>query len=189
MPRKADVKPRVPMKRLFWNAFVLDDSKMATQDASVWAGVHLAEALQRFDIDELESMFGEKESAKVFTRADAGRRRGARPRVRVFEETRRRQVCVMLARLPPVEETVEAVAEMDDIRLNRDQVDLLLATAPPPEELAALRAAAAEMDHGDGDEVNWDDAEAFVLRLSAVPLFALRLQMWAFEAATLCRDP
>lgn len=182
VPRKADVKPRVPMKRLFWSAFILEDAKMAPPDATAWAAIHIEESLQRFDVDELERMFGEKDLPKVFLRAECSPGK-AKPRVRVFDETRRRQVCVMLARLPPVDVTLEAVLEMNDGRLNRDQVELLLASAPPPEELAALRAAAAEMD-GEGDEAPlWDDAEAFVVRLSAVPLFALRLQIWVFENA------
>jgi len=89
----------------------------------------------------------------------------------------------MLARLPSVDETVQAIGDMDDVRLNKDQVELLLANAPSTEELAALRSAAAEQEHEAEDQLDWDDAEAFVLRLSGVPSFALRLQIWAFENA------
>lgn len=101
--------------------------------------------------------------------------------MRVFEESRRRQVCVMLARLPNVDETVQAIQDMDDVRLNKDQVELLLTNAPSAEELSMLRSAAAELQREHDDQLDWDDAEAFVLRLSGVPSFALRLQIWAFE--------
>lgn len=79
---------------------------------------------------------------------------------------------------------MQAVSELDDLRLDRDQVELLHSCAPSQEELAALRAAAMEAELVEGDaEHLWDDAEAFVLKLSAVPQFALRLQAWVFENA------
>eukprot|EP00913_Durusdinium_trenchii_P004840 g4495.t1 len=50
------------------------------------------------------------------------RGRSRRLRRRVLEESRRRQVCIMLARLPPVDITVRAVHRMDDATLDKDQV-------------------------------------------------------------------
>lgn len=181
-PRKPEVRPRIPMKRLFWHSFVLDED--ALQKKTIWGAIDNGD-MDDFDMEELEELFGEHQarasSSNLMGSAGLRGRRGQQ-RIRVFEEARRRQVCVMLARLPPVEMTVEAVAEMDDVKLNKDQVELLLATAPPAEELAALRSAAAEHEH-DVEAPRWDDAEAFVLRLSEVPSFALRLQVWAFENA------
>jgi len=60
-------------------------------------------------------------------------------------------------------------------------VDLLLTNAPSTDELAMLRTAAAELEHDVDEPPCWDDAEAFILRLSAVPSYNLRLQIWAFE--------
>jgi hypothetical protein len=89
----------------------------------------------------------------------------------------------MLARLPPTDVTVEAVIDMDDTRINADQVELLLANAPSSEELASLRSAAAEWEHDPETEghPDWGVAEAFIWRLSEVPSLSLRLQLWAFE--------
>jgi hypothetical protein len=177
LPRKAGITPRTPMKRLFWNSFVLDEKTLGTPQQTVWGSIH-EHGDDKFDVDELERMFGEHQSGnrpRLFQEASTKRR--AEKRARVFEESRRRQVCVMLARLPSPDETVVAVAEMDDCRLNKDQVELLLANAPSAEELASLRSAAAEMEHNTEESLNWDDAEAFVLKLSAVPSFALRLQI------------
>jgi len=180
-PRKVEIKPRTPMKRLFWNSFILDETTLDIPRQTVWGAIH-KDGNDRVDIEELERMFGEHQSGnrpRLFQEASTKKR--ARARARVFEESRRRQVCVMLARLPSSDETVAAVAEMDDVRLNKDQVELLLANAPSAEELAALRSAVAEMEHNTEEPLNWDDAEAFILKLSAVPSFALRLQIWAFE--------
>lgn len=180
-PRKADVKPRMAMKRLFWNSFVLDEQTLSLSRGTVWNAIE-EDGIEGFDTEELENMFGDIQSGRRNTLIGQGvEKKKVRPRVRVFEESRRRQVCVMLARLPGVDETVQAVSEMDDCRLNRDQVELLLANAPPAEELAALRSAAAETEHETEEPLDWDDAEAFILKLSVVPSFTLRLQTWAFE--------
>jgi len=131
----------------------------------------------------LERLFAETTTSKSDGQAPGtaigvGRQR---PRARVFEEGRRRQICVMLARLPSVDTTVQAIAEMDDTKLDKDQIDLLLANLPSTAELAALHQAAKDMESQEGGQLAWDDAEAFVLRLSRVPSFAARLQLWAFE--------
>eukprot|EP00747_Dinoflagellata_sp_TGD_P111388 gnl/TRDRNA2_/TRDRNA2_171213_c2_seq6.p1 gnl/TRDRNA2_/TRDRNA2_171213_c2~~gnl/TRDRNA2_/TRDRNA2_171213_c2_seq6.p1 ORF type:complete len:657 (+),score=159.50 gnl/TRDRNA2_/TRDRNA2_171213_c2_seq6:59-1972(+) len=184
---KSDVKPKTAMKRLFWSSFVLDDEAMMKKRDTVWGAIH-EEGSEAFDFEELERLFGERgHGCRPQSQAAAGAEsvtegKKQRAKIRVFEETRRRQVCVMLARLPHVNETLTAVLEMDDMRLNKDQVELLLSNAPSAEELAALRSATAEYEAGsDGEAVPWDDAEAFVCRLSAVPSFALRLQAWVFE--------
>jgi len=171
------------MKKLFWSSFVLDEKLLATDRASVWRMIDEL-GMNDFDINELEFMFGDRQSgaSALFGPEDSAiSKKRAPTRVQVLDENRRRQVCVMLARLPAIPETIRAVTEMDDVRLNKDQVELLLANAPSAEELAALRSAAAEMEHDADESLNWDDAEAFILRLSAVPCFALRLQIWAFE--------
>jgi len=175
-PRKADVQPHTSMKKLFWNSFKLDDGTSTVWDAIEVLG---ETELGTFDAAELESMFGEQQSGKDHSKRHAQPR--ARMRVRVFEEPRRRQICIMLARLPGVSATVEAVREMDDVVLNRDQVELLLAISPPSEELQALRSKVAEFERDKVASPKWDDAEDFVLQLSAVPSFSLRLQVWAFE--------
>ncbi|CAE8639584.1 unnamed protein product, partial [Polarella glacialis] len=185
-PRKADVKPNVPMKRLFWNSFALKPEQLEKLGHStVWTAIE-EDGIDGFDVEELETLFAEAQPGRALPRAgdgSSGPGSGkAQQRARVFEETRRRQVCVMLARLPPADTTVDAVATMDDARLDKDQVELLLANAPPPEELTALRSAAAELTKATPDvPVHWEDAEAFVLKLGEVPSFALRLQVWSFE--------
>lgn len=87
----------------------------------------------------------------------------------------------MLARLPPVETTVKAIHDMDDDCLDKDQVELLLATAPTAEELTMLHAAAKEMP--EKASLPWDDAEDFVWKLAEVGHFLVRLQTWSFENA------
>lgn len=164
-PSKADVQPKLPMKRLFWNSFLVERE----QSDCLW--VSLDEVV--FDAAELEQLFAEAAPG----RRGSESRRSTITKARVFEETRRRQVCIMLARLPIVELTIHAVTKMDDMLLDKDQVELLLANAPPPEELAALNKAAAEAEPA----LDWDTAEAFVLALSQVPSFSLRLQIWSFE--------
>lgn len=182
-PRKADAKPQVALKRLFWNSFVLDQEQLDKYRSTVWMAIEESDSPESFDVEELERTFAEMQPGRSLGRsAAAGSATGGRSakptKLRAFEESRRRQVCVMLARLPPVDITVAAVAEMDDSRLDKDQVELLLATAPTAEELTMLRGVAASQEE---PAAAWDDAEAFVLKLGEVPSFALRLQVWMFE--------
>jgi len=180
-PHKAEVQPKVPMKRLFWNSFILDDESMAQRGTSVWAIIDEPRTVEtHLDTGELERLFGEHISGKDGQTEKRTVRR-QRPRARLFEEARRRQVCVMLARLPPVDVTIRAITDMDDTTLDKDQVELLLANAPSPDEVAALAKMAKDMENQEGELLSWDDAEAFSLRLIRVPSYMVRLQLWAFE--------
>lgn len=187
-PRKPEVKPKTPMKRLFWSSFVLGDDVLAEKDATVWSSIN-SDCPDTFDQDELERMFGDaasrpglsarRESFKASNGPSAALQ--VAQRIRCFEESRRRQICVMLARLPPMSATVGAVQAMDTTVLGKDQVELLLANAPSAEELSSLQGVARAA--GKCEESRWDGAEAFVLQLAGVPSFGLRLQVWAFENA------
>lgn len=185
-PRKAEIQPRLPMKKLFWNAFVLDDEHLRSCE-NVWAAIEKENAdLYSFDVQELEQLFSETSSRSgvqtpVSHGGSSAVHRRTRLRARVFEESRRRQVCIMLARLPPVETTVKAIHDMDDDCLDKGQVELLLATAPTAEELTMLHAAAKEMP--EKASLPWDDAEDFVWKLAEVGHFLVRLQTWSFENA------
>ncbi|CAE7212228.1 FMN2 [Symbiodinium natans] len=183
-PRKAEIQPKLPMKKLFWNSFVLDDEHLKSEN--VWAAIESENSdAYNFDMQELEQLFSETsirsgvQSPASHGGSSAVRR--TRLRARVFEESRRKQVCIMLARLPPVETTVKAIHDMDDDCLDKDQVELLLATAPTSDELAMLHAAAKEMP--EKASLPWDDAEDFVWKLSEVGHFLVRLQTWSFENA------
>lgn len=185
VPRKAEVKPRLPMKRLFWNSFLLEGPELEKPETTVWAAIEKDGFIDDIDVEELELLFAEALPGRNQTSSDGmsgSCRKGLAQKSRLFEETRRRQVCVMLARLPDIETTITSVLDMDDRRLDKDQVELLLANAPPAEELTALQSAAAELaaNHKD-DSPPWDVAESFVLRLGQVPFFAVRLQIWSFE--------
>mmetsp|Transcript_103106 Transcript_103106/g.204762 ORF Transcript_103106/g.204762 Transcript_103106/m.204762 type:complete len:1009 (-) Transcript_103106:52-3078(-) len=186
-PRKPEVKPKTPMKRLFWSSFVLGDDVLAEKDATVWSTIN-SDCPDTFDQDELERMFGDATSRPGSARRDSGKANSgpsAPPqvaqRLRRFDESRRRQICVMLARLPPIRATVGAVQAIDTEVLGKDQVELLLANAPSAEELSGLQEV---VNAGrQGEDSRWDDAEGFVLQLAEVPAFYLRLQVWAFENA------
>ncbi|CAE7720923.1 FMN2, partial [Symbiodinium sp. CCMP2456] len=61
-PRKAEIQPRLPMKKLFWNAFVLDDEHLRSCE-NVWAAIEKENAdLYSFDVQELEQLFSETSS-------------------------------------------------------------------------------------------------------------------------------
>lgn len=180
-PRKADVKPRIPMKKLFWNSFILHGAALEQPRATVWGSID-QDGSDSFDIEELEGLFCEAGANKALNTHPADAEAPKRPvKLRILAEARRRQVCVMLARLPGVEATIKGIREMDESKLDKDQVELLLANLPSNEELASLKDAAADYLKTTKEPPPWDDAEAFILKLAEVPHFALRLQLWTFE--------
>jgi hypothetical protein len=85
----------------------------------------------------------------------------------------------MLARLPSIEETCKAIFSIDVAKLDKELVELLLLNLPPHEEIKMVHKA---MQENVVDESNvWDTAEEFIIALSGVPHFQLRLQAWGFE--------
>jgi hypothetical protein len=173
-PRKPDVKPGpgVTLKKLFWNSFRLESA-----EDTIWA---LLED-DNIDIDYavLEELF-----ALVGTGEGIAEEAPKAPRVKrvqVLGSQRRKQLCVMLARLPSIAETCQAIFNLDAHVLDREQVELLLLNMPPEDEIRTMKTA--ESDHII-DEFNvWDTAEDFVLSLSQIPDFQLRLELWDFNNA------
>merc|ERR1719382_1559839 len=100
------------MKRLFWNSFLLDSSLWQCPKSTVWGAIE-EDGVQSFDSDELERMFGEHSTRShvsvCVSSFTVSQQRREKARIQVLDETRRRQVCVMLARLPPTDTTISAV--------------------------------------------------------------------------------
>eukprot|EP00929_Paragymnodinium_shiwhaense_P034834 TRINITY_DN18909_c0_g1_i2.p1 TRINITY_DN18909_c0_g1~~TRINITY_DN18909_c0_g1_i2.p1 ORF type:complete len:470 (+),score=111.95 TRINITY_DN18909_c0_g1_i2:330-1739(+) len=190
-PPKGALQPKVPMKRLFWTSFALPDYESDSK-ATVWSTIEKATSstseaqLHESDARALEEHLGDAKGGRgsAFGRLSIGGASKTKTRqiIRILDENRRRQLCIMLARLPPVAEAIEAIAELDDLRLNSDQVELLIANLPSPEEVTAVRGAEAELQKQDGDAV-LDVAEAFVAKLVGVQAFALRVNIWSFDNA------
>ncbi|CAE7254983.1 forH, partial [Symbiodinium pilosum] len=165
--RKPEVIPSVQVKRVFWNPIHL----RAHGSCTVWDAID--DENYYIDLEELERLFAEVRSprGKMEEKGGEGKRV-----IRVFDEQRRRQICVMIARLPG--DALKMVKEMDAQRLGRDEVELLLQNSPSAEEMQMLRRAQEENVI---DENNvWDMAEDFMLSLLEVPRVQLRLKVWGF---------
>ena len=173
-PRKPDVKPGVQVKKLFWNSFRIDSAQN-----TVWNAIE--EEGAQIDTKQLETLFCD-EPQRGFHRFASPSPEGDRPtvkRVQVVDTQRRRQVCVMLARLPPPPVAARALLHMDSAVLNTEQVELLHSNLPSEDEIKLLRKAKA--DHTIDELHIWDTAEDFLLALIAVPQFEVRLRAWHFE--------
>eukprot|EP00928_Gymnodinium_smaydae_P007370 TRINITY_DN12656_c0_g2_i1.p1 TRINITY_DN12656_c0_g2~~TRINITY_DN12656_c0_g2_i1.p1 ORF type:complete len:1046 (+),score=252.68 TRINITY_DN12656_c0_g2_i1:395-3139(+) len=178
-PRKPDVKPGVQVKRLFWNSFRLDDNDEA---GGLWKQIDREGA--RLDTDELEALFADAPPSGMagLRQQNAGQDQEEtrkRTKIQVFENGRRRQICVAMARLPGKAVSIEAVLNMDTTRLNKDQIEILRLNLPSSEEVQLLRKTESEtvMD----EWTTWDAAEDFIIALIGIPQFQLRLQAWDFE--------
>ncbi|CAE7480285.1 FH3 [Symbiodinium sp. KB8] len=166
--RKAEVIPTVQVKRIFWNPIHL-----RAQSSTVWDLID--DESYCIDLEELERLFAEARSPRGKLEEKTGGGEGKRI-IRVFDEQRRRQICIMIARLPG--NALKLVNDMNALRLGRDEVELLLQNCPSAEETHMLRRAQEE---NVVDENNvWDTAEEFMLSLLAIPRVQLRLKVWGF---------
>eukprot|EP00439_Symbiodinium_sp_Y106_P013206 s861_g1.t3 len=166
--RKAEVIPTVQVKRIFWNPIHL-----RAQSSTVWDLID--DESYCIDLEELERLFAEARSPRGKLEEKTGGGEGKRI-IRVFDEQRRRQICIMIARLPG--NALKLVNDMNALRLGRDEVELLLQNCPSAEETQMLRRAQEE---NVVDENNvWDTAEEFMLSLLAIPRVQLRLKVWGF---------
>mmetsp|Transcript_108931 Transcript_108931/g.243123 ORF Transcript_108931/g.243123 Transcript_108931/m.243123 type:complete len:589 (-) Transcript_108931:28-1794(-) len=177
-PLKPNVVPRVPLKKLFWTPICLGN---AGERGTVWERIH--ELGATFDTDELEALFADQPPGGGQASA-GGRRPSASPekarveKRRLFEEQRRRQLWFMLALLPERDTLTRAVAEMDDEVLQPDKIDLLLSSLPSADEESMVRAAQKNITLGEKEV--WDIPEDFMMKLIAVPEYALRIRLWGF---------
>lgn len=175
-PRKPDVIPGVQVKKLYWTSFRLDTKNSNT----VWNEIDVEGA--NIDTDELEMLFADQPPGsrpRVPSLQRSETRKITVKKIQVLESQRRRQICVMLARLPDMRDTHDALMSMDKLRLNRDQVELLLLNAPPKEEVQLMQRA--QKEHIIDDFNVWDAAEDFVISMMGIPHYQLRLQVWDFQ--------
>lgn len=177
-PRKPDIRPGVPMKKLYWSSFRLASKEEAD---TVWGAIDKDYFCA--DAQQMDQLFADERGAGARVRAPQEADQAAKtPRVRkvqVLSNQRRQQICVCLARMPSIHETCEAIRTLDFEKLDREQVELLLLNIPSPEEIKLLQKAEDEQTI---DEANvWATAEEFILMLMSVPHFILRLQVWGFE--------
>jgi len=188
-PRKPDLLPRVPLKKLFWTPISLGaapEERSPKERSSIWDRIDQDTGRSRFNAEELEALFAEAPPQHSPVPGASGpgelsRRCAERPRAerrRLFEEQRRRQVWFMLALMPEQTALLRAVELTDDAVLPPDRVELLLSNLPTPEEESMLREAAGAA--GSQDREAWDEPEAFMLLLMAVPEYELRVRAWAF---------
>lgn len=172
-PRKPEVKPTVPMKKLFWDSFRLLDKEKET----IWWDID--KAYPSIDTTKLEELFPDAQAAvRIRNNSDDC---GSVKKIKVLPDTRRQQICVMMKRLQDQSDTCDAIQCMDTYRLSADHVELLMTILPLPDEIDMLRRAEAE--HTIDEHNVWDTAERFMFMLLEIPHFKLRLQVLNFEAS------
>jgi len=176
-PRKPDLMPGVPVKKLFWSSFRV----AGDDDKSIWAAMEG----DGFEVDyaELEGLFAIASGNAQSIRGVPEPKAPKVNKVQILGSQRRRQLLVMLSRLPAIPDLCEAVTKIDVAKLAKEQVELLLLSMPPDDEIKTMHKAA---EYKVIDESNvWDTPEQFVLALSEVAHFKLRLEVWDFESSFL----
>lgn len=186
-PRKPEVTPSMPMKKLFWSPINIP----AGGSGSIWDKIHSGEV--RFDTAELEALFAEaphldstpralrdrieSKEAPGFAGDNSGEVFVPLKKRRLLEEKRRRQLWFMLALMPEINRLLEAIQYLDDASLKPESVELLLSNLPVSQEEAMMRTASETVL--EENEV-WDVPEEFMIRLIALPAYATRIRVWEF---------
>jgi len=179
-PRKADVVPNIPLKKIFWNPICIDETRCADDgaDPSIWERIHgKAESMTPFDAKELELLFADL----PFSRAEKPKRTNGEKvsdMRRLFEEKRHRQIWCMVVLMPDWRGLPEAILKMDDKALTSQNLDLLHSNLPTAEEEDSLKASVRK--HPLEENEAWDTPEEFMIMLTAIPAYAFRIQVWNF---------
>lgn len=156
------------VKRLFWNSFRVDSERN-----TVWNEIDREGA--PIDTKQLEVLFCDEPGKRFASPSPENTERVKK--IQVLDTQRRRQVCVMLARLGLCD-VPRALQQMDSA-LDSEQVELLLINLPSEDEMKLLQRAKEE--HVIDDLHVWDQAEEFLLNFISVPQFELRLRAWHFQ--------
>eukprot|EP00929_Paragymnodinium_shiwhaense_P122290 TRINITY_DN9493_c0_g1_i1.p1 TRINITY_DN9493_c0_g1~~TRINITY_DN9493_c0_g1_i1.p1 ORF type:complete len:3714 (-),score=715.30 TRINITY_DN9493_c0_g1_i1:18-9653(-) len=190
-PRKPKILPRVALKKLFWTPLTMTTAGASTDTSgrvTVWDKLHMEAAI--FDEEELEDMFSEHHPGNAGTPAarwrvlvvkllkgqDAAKQKQA-VKKRLFEENRRRAIWFMLALMPDRQLLPAAILAFDETLLKPDKVELLLQTLPGPDEERLVQTAkATKLEENE----EWDAPESFVMMLTDIPQYSLRVKMWSF---------
>jgi len=162
------------VKKLYWNSFRLAPG---LDTDTVWDAVAREDA--NVNTADLEVLFADAGPSPAAPKEEKLSKTPRVRRIQVLGCQRRRQISVLLPRLPPPKETCDAILDIDILKLNKEQVELLSQNAPSQEEVQLLQQA--EREHVIDDSNKWDSAEEFMFLLLSIPCFKLRLQIWNFE--------
>ncbi|GJQ08265.1 hypothetical protein GpartN1_g56.t1 [Galdieria partita] len=174
MPTKPVVKPRKPMKFLYWRRVILPPSWQAVE-CSFWRSVMEIS----FDRNEFEYLFSKPTNSKVLVpnsgRSHDGKteRKSTIP-LSVLDERRTHLVGVLLVSLPSMAVIQRALIEMDDGCLSAKDCNSLLKIFPSSEEQSLLKKAkdtGAFLTH----------TEEFLYELVQIPFLQIRTKVLLFK--------
>ena len=159
--KKANPKPKVPMKGFHWRAF-----KARQIPNTVWTKVD--DERIELDQDELASLFCKNEPK---AKAPSSEKAAAKPKkISLISMKRANNVGIMLARFkidPPA--LRKAILTLDPVVLTPDMVRALQMAIPQPEEVEVLNAFS-------GDRALLGPVEVFMFEMLSIPHLGQRLQ-------------
>ena len=97
-------------------------------------------------------------------------------KMKVLDPKRSNAVGILISRLPEPKVIKSAIRDLDELVLEREQVDQIRMVLPSADEEEELNAR-------DGADVVWDRPEAFLRMLLSVPRVGLRLRCWSIASA------
>ncbi|KAJ8611740.1 hypothetical protein CTAYLR_009513 [Chrysophaeum taylorii] len=167
-PKKANPKPRVPMRSLFW-------SKIEDREKTVWK--NLSDESVDLQVDVLEADFAKvrKDDKIVAEKQQQQQKEEKKKEITLVDGKVSQNVGIVLHKLKMTNaEVCEAIVEVDEEKLDPVKCELLLKSCPTPEDAAAVSEFS-------GDVQALGRVELFFRDVAYIPDIKNRLECMVFK--------
>ncbi|KAI3638636.1 hypothetical protein MIR68_003134 [Amoeboaphelidium protococcarum] len=172
LPPKPKIKPKVPMKNVFWNKIHASNVKQ-----TIWKDIDEKEIIDSLNVEELSELFGKNVLAPQQKAADE-KVDPKKAVVSIVDFNRGNNVAILLARIKmPFEDIKNAFFSLDDRVLSFDQVKALKQFTPTDDEADQISEVAKTAEGFDSLGV----AEKYFHNIAQVPRLANRIECWLFK--------
>jgi hypothetical protein len=167
-PTKPKITPEQVMKQLHWTRVLKTPAKK-----TIWDDVEEVKIDPSMVVAKFAAKVIEKKEARQGEEAGAGKPVKEKALV-VLDPKRSSAIGIMLSRLPAPVVLCEGIRTLDAGKVDREQLESVIANLPTLDEMKAVQDAA-------GPHVTLDKPEKYVLMLSTIERVGPRLRSWAFK--------
>ncbi len=163
------------MKNIHWDKLLL--LPLARRNKMIWDVIDDAPIPPSL----MEESFATPQTSSKFLnrgRTESGSTFKPAARQSVLDDKRQKAIGIMLNKLPIAPIIKTAIYSMDNEQMAMDQLQLLAANFPTPEEFKKVRAL---LDAGASVAKTLTKEERFIATMSAIKHGALRLKVWVFQ--------
>jgi hypothetical protein len=166
-PTKPRVIPNKKMKALFWDRILTNTDQGKD---SVWCAIKEGE----FDTHEFENMFAKREASATGRRLGSKKDTQDQPKT-LMSSKLFQNLSIMLHKLPKPAKMQQAILDLDDNALTKDQISIIIQNLPTDEDVKQFKELYKTKVTKD-----FLEAEKYMLMTITIPEFGTRLMCWVF---------